>query len=265
MIPEFTLVVGVDSKHLEQLALTWPTWMRHKPSLRRSPMLVFRDYEQVTEEEVRSVVDHTNLEVYAWPMGGASYTGGLSNSKWTNSQRYKMLAGFEYVPAMFVRTQYFLKIDTDVVAVGNDNWIDESWFENNPAIVSHAWTFTKPPDQILKLDEWASQLPEGTFLSPPLNLAPVEGATRLGHKRIISWCGFFETRFTQICARLCSEYCGMYQLPVPSQDGVMWYVATRLGRTIRRVSMKSRGWEQWSTAHNVRQAVELAMSYPTEP
>ena len=261
---DYTTVVGVDVKHLRQLAWVWPTWKRHKPSLLDHPMIIFRDREWGSEVEVRRVVDHPDLKVYPWPMEGVYYEGGGEN-KWSGSQRYRMLAGFVYVPAMFVKTPYWLKLDTDTIAEGQDDWIDPEWFKDKPAIVSAPWSFTKPPDQMMKLDQWVRQheltglLPIDLTFAEPLNLIPKPGASRIGHKRIISWCAFFHTGFTQGCAGAAHATCGPYQLPVPSQDGYLWYVAKRLGLGIVRTGMKSRGWKHRSTDRNVRLESEEAM------
>ena len=145
----YTTVVGVDAHHLEQLALTWPTWRRHKPSLLDHPMVVFYDTSQLTEAAVCGVVDHPYLKVIPWPLGDAEYLVGDGEDRWSGAQRYKMLAGFVYVPAAYVETDYWLKIDTDTIALGQDDWIDPSWFEGKPAIVSQKWGFTKR-----KLSSW---------------------------------------------------------------------------------------------------------------
>jgi hypothetical protein len=103
------------------------------------------------------------------------------------------------------------------------------------------------------LDQWAEQIP--VWSEPPLELHPTPGASRLGHNRIISWCGFFNTVFTVKCAKLANG-----RMPVPSQDGYMWYCAKRLGLPIVRVNLKgSTGWEHWSNMDNVRKAAERAL------
>ena len=257
---DYTLVVGVDDFHLRQLAVTWPTWKRHKPSLLKHPMLVFYDRDQVREEHVRAVVDHPGMTAVEWPRTpDVTYAGG--DDKWSDPQRYKMLAGFVYVPAMRVSTRYWLKLDTDTVATGRDDWIDDEWFADSPAIVCQKWSFTKPPDQMLKLDEWAerSEIPafKGTA---PLRLAPEPGWSRVRHKRIISWCGFFKTSMTEAAACAAVWSCGVGQLPVPSQDGFLWYWAARCELRIKRLDFKSRGWEHWSSNGNVRAAAERAMN-----
>ncbi len=250
-MPDFTIVVGVDRKHLGQLRITFPNWARNKPSLLSHPMLAFYDPKEVTESDVRRNVRHPNLGVVPWDPRTISNGRSPSQGKWDDPQRGRMLAGFVHVPAAHVTTDYFLKLDTDTVAREPDDWIDESWFQDSPAIVAHAWSFTKPADQMLVLDEWAENHPDVFRGTHPLNLAPQPGWSRLGHRRIISWCGFFETRFT----KLCSAIAGGESLPVPSQDGFMWYMATRLGRPVIRANLKGRGWEHWSTMRNIASAV----------
>ena len=259
-IPYYTLVLGIDARHLKQLRLTWPTWARHKPSLLKVPMLVFYDREQVSPREIRETVNHPNLLSAPWPMDQVEYPAD-DGTKWGSQQRYKMLSGFVHVPASLVSTPYWLKLDT-VVATGKDDWIDERWFEGSPAIVAHRWSFTKPAEQILELDRWtsynSSRLPE-LSQNPPLNLVPNPGSDRVGHNRIISWCGFFNTEFTRLCSGWAIDTIGPGLLPVPSQDGFMWYCAKRGNYPIIRVNMKDRGWQQWSNDENVRKYSEEAM------
>lgn len=251
-IPDYTTVVGVDDKHLDQLSRSWPTWKKFKPSLLDHPMLIFRDRTQVMEDAVRRVVDHPDLTVIEWPFAGVQYTGsvctdGTDDEKyaalWQHPQRYKMLAGFVHVPAIHVQTPYWLKLDTCMLATGQDDWIDPNWFDDDPVIVAHRWGYTKPANQMVKLDWWAEHdiHVEDWFDNAPLDLLP-EG-DRVSHKRIISICAFFDTAFTQDAALLAASSVGTGLLPVPSQDGFMWYVAKRKGFGIKRVNMKKQGWD----------------------
>lgn len=274
--PDYTVVCGVDCKHLEQLAITWPTWKRHKPSLLEHPMLIFFDWQDgdVNSTDVLAVVDHPNLELRPWPVEpigrwtGPEYWGDPNGGKWTDPQRHKMLAGFVYM-SRFLSTPYWLKIDTDVVATGQDDWIGPEWFRRVPAIVSHRWGYTKPPDQMDKLDGWAEEnreavqqaiLPYNIVDCSPLNLHPEPGENKIKHPRIISFVGFFNTDFTQMCAKMAEATCKPNQLPVPSQDGYAWYCATRMGLSVVRANLKKRGWQQWNSMDSVRKAAEEAMN-----
>jgi len=268
-VPDFTTVVGVDAKHLEQLGMVWQTWKRHKPSLLDHPMIVFRN--DLADADVRAAVDHPNLETCVWPMGGATYAGD-DKGKWTNPRRHMMLAGFVHVPALFVKTPYWLKIDTDAIATGVDDWIDigngtdsSGWFADGPAFIGSPWSFTKPPDQMTKLDRWVEEnkdnlMVKGLLQHPPLNLVPKPDARRLRHQRTVSWCAFFRTDFTIQCALMASETCGPFQIPVPSQDGYLWYVAKRAGLGIVRANMKRRGWMIRSSMRSIKQAATDAMA-----
>jgi len=256
MFTDYTIVCGVDKKHLNQLRWVYPTWIKSKPSLLKQPMLLFYDQEQLTYGEVSQEINHPDITIVPWPPGDVVYEG-ISDDKWYDPQRYKMLAGFVHVPHQHIATNYWLKLDTDTVATGQDDWIDESWFENSPAIVSQPWSFTKPANQMLLLDGWLCLHPSLKNLTP-LNLIPKEGSDRLGHKRIISWCGFFKKTFTEHCSQ-CAMFFGEPKLPVPSQDGYMWYMAQVMGMEVKRVQMKSRGWEHWTTDWNIRSAVERVM------
>ncbi len=166
-----------------------------------------------------------------------------------------------HLPATdWVKTPYWLKLDLDVVATGQDDWIDERWFEGNPAIIAHPWNYSKPPESMLDLDKWvkvnAGKLPDKITDSEPLNLIPNPGSDIVRHERIISFCGFFNTEFTKLCSEMAESTCGSGKLPVPSQDGFMWYVAKRGGFGINRVNMKARGWKQCSSERSILQSLQ---------
>jgi len=234
--------------------------MRNKPSLASVPKLVFYDDGEIKESDVSQVVGRNNVRFFRWPPWPIAYFG-QSGDRWEDPQREKMLSGFVYMAA-HVETPYWLKVDTDVVAKEMDSWISDDWFVDDPAIVAHCWSFTKPPNQMLVLDEWAEEcqrrLPEfqGT---EPLRMVPQEGKDRLGHKRIISWCAFFNTEFTKKCIRMAEKTCGYGRLPVSSQDGYLWYCARRMGLSILRPNMRRRGWLQRLSIANIRKEAEEAM------
>jgi len=261
-IPDYTLVVAVDEHHLRQLELVWPTWRRHKPSLLDRPMVVIYDREQLICRFVRDVIRHPDLLVLPWPPDGIEYEEVEGGDRFQSAQRYKMLSAFVHVPPKVVHTPYWLKLDTDAVATGTDDWIDPEWFADEPVIVSHPWGFTRPPDQMLTLDRWVDECDEELAVlnsRPPLNLQPEPGRDRLDHKRIISWCAFFKTDFVSDCSCWAEKTCGVGKMPVRSQDGYLFYCATRLKLLVVRTQMKRRGWQHWHTMPNVRKYAEEAM------
>jgi len=266
---DYTVIVGLDARHLEQLKLVWPTWKRHKlGTVGTVPMIAFYDKDQLDSSDIYQAIDHPNLKLVPWPPKDITYAGDNSD-KWSNPQRHKMLAGFVYVPALYVKTPYFLKIDTDALATGVPDWIDTDWFNDQPAIITSPWGFTRPPDQMLVLDAWIERstgiikctrndMIQSIQNTEPLRLVPEPGAGRVMHSRIISQCGFFNTKFNRSVAELSNATCGHYQLPVASQDGVLWYLSKRINKKIVRVRMKNFGWEMWSAFSNIkRRAAEI--------
>lgn len=260
---EFTTVVAVDQKHLKQLKTVWPTWERHKPGLLDNPMVVIYDQASgISPDDIRQATNHPALTICSWPPPNVVFEGD-PETKWYHPQRYKMLAAFVHVPAAVVTTAYWLKLDTDVVATGCPDWIDEEWLWDTPAICAHRWGFTKPANQMLLLDDWVARHREPLRIlasEKPLCMSPKLDSDRLSHPRIISWCGFFNTTITRLASDFARRTCGDGQLPVPSQDGYLWYVATRLGYQVKRVDMKARGWEQWCTDTNIRLAALRALN-----
>lgn len=256
-----TIVLGVDRKHLQQLSWVFPTWAKCKPGLLKMPLVIFYDTEEVDESEIRQVLNGHSATLVPWPYDPKVVFTGDTSTKFFHPQRYKMLSGFVHVPARTVQTPYWLKLDTDVVATGTSSWIDKRWFKGNPAIVAPAWGFTKPPNQMEVLDQWVEDHPSLTVLhrTEPVGLHPEPGSDKLRHSRIISWCSFFLTGVTKFASECAEHTCGPCQLPVPSQDGYVWYIAKRLGQSIKTVRMKDRGWEWWGTSYNVRKAVDRVM------
>ena len=260
--PEYTLVLGLDRRHLRQLQIVWPTWRRHKPSITEVPLLIFYDHAEIDEYDIRQVTKRTEDAIYfPWPCPGVHYDGDPA-SKWYHPQRYKMLAGFVHVPALHCLTEYYLKIDTDAVAMGQPDWIDPRWFENDPSIIAPPWGYCKPADQIDRLDDWVRQHKETIYhlaRYEPLRMHARPGSDMVRCERIISNVAFFNTAFTKFASKWANQTCGEHKLPVPSQDGYLWYLARRQGLLVRRVPMKPRGWQVWNTEANIKQAAITAM------
>jgi hypothetical protein len=138
-----TLVTVIDAEHLEQLRMTAPTWVKNKPAILKMRKVLVYDAEQLTEKDARRVF-HAD-----------KYIPWHGNDKYV-SQRHKMLSAFCFVPAEHVYTPYFLKLDTDTVAYPHDSeFPDPEWFEGDPAMVAKGWSYTKPANAMLDLDEWA--------------------------------------------------------------------------------------------------------------
>lgn len=228
---ELTTVVAVDAEHLHELRIVWPTWVRHRPELLEIPLILICDGDipQDEWEQKLEFVVHAKRRLVPWTMPGVS-------------QREKMLTGLVHVTAEFVETRWYLKLDTDTVAIPANRWLDPEWFlpdehGRQPVFVASPWRYTKPADAILRLDEWADQTAElRTF--PRLNLHPQPHASAVAHSRIISWCFFGNTEWTRKMAKLSPG-----RLPVPSQDTFLWYCAARQNQFYRQVRMSRFGWK----------------------
>lgn len=254
---DYTVVLGVDKNHLQNLRLVLPNWKQYRPELFDKTFVIFFDRDSTNVDDVvatfKEVSPSTLLRVVAWPPPGVTYPEGTC--KWDNQQRSRMLAGFVHVPATQVFTPYWLKIDLDVMCTQPGDWIQDGWFIDTPAIVAPPWGYTKPADQMEKLDNWATGT-LGFHDHPPLNLPRGGNQTMLRHPRICSWLGFFNTTFSCLCSELATSFCGPGQIPVPSQDGYLWYMATRLKWGVNRVNMKSAGWDVKANFTKVKKAIE---------
>lgn len=249
----------MDARHLPFLKKVIPNWLEKKPSLRQLPFVVFFDEQTVQEDDVvemwGALSNIVDLTFVGWPDKKAVYPAGTC--KWDNPQRAKMLSGFVYTAAEHVETEYWIKLDLDAVATGKDDWIDPSWFTDKPAIIAHRWNYTKPADQMDRLDLWFAEkmgeLPSIWHNTTPLSI-PKTSEDRLVHPRIASWCSLYSISFTRICREVC-ELCPVGSMPVPSQDGFMWYCATRLGLPVLRLNMKAYGWNFTTGLHKVEKAL----------
>jgi hypothetical protein len=249
---DFTTLVGLDVEHVEELRLTWPTWVRFRPEILQHPMICVCD-GALSEDHwhtALSFVDHPDKSIVVW------YQPDVS-------QRAKMLTALTLAPAAWVSTPWYLKLDTDAVACTSDDWIQDEWFAPNidgqlPAFVTNPWGYTKPADAIVRLDDWADQVP-AMKNKPRLNLVPTPGASLISHRRIISWCFFGNTQWT----RTVTSYCDG-RLPVPSQDTYLWYCAARRGDFYRTVRMKHVGWQHIGRRRRLAQVCREVMSQELE-
>lgn len=231
-IPKFTTVVGVDYMHMQELRLVWPTWVAFHHEFQENPLLVVADGVESVDwwrRQLSQFIHHGDVTVVTHQAEGAT-------------QRAKMLSGLVYATAEHLKTDWFLKIDTDVVATKSDKpWPSPEWFNGNPAPVFTApgWSYTKPANLYLQLCHWASMKEEFKDLpEAPAKVYKPEG--KCYHSRIISWMMFGQTSFLRQCASLASDT--MPLLPSPSQDTFLWYCAERLQMPYLRHNMKQYGF-----------------------
>lgn len=242
-VPNFgdiTLMVGVDEKHLEELKVTWPTWIKYKPEVLKMPMRVVCDgkYPKWHWEEKLEFLDRPDVEITLW-------------EKEASTQREKMLTALTYSPES-IQTPWYLKLDTDAIAVEKIDWINAEWFKDSPAFISSPWGYTKPADWIDKLDAWAATYCPCLFKkTPKLNL-PGEGKECVGHPRITGWCFLGNTIWTQDILKLVPSK----ELPVPSFDTFLWYCAERKQAPTRKEKFNRLGWAHISNLRRLRERAE---------
>ena len=228
---EFTTVVGVDDRYIKELAVVWPNWRRYRPEIMSNPLLFICDGDvgnkQGWEESLRKIVGDVGFSVETWSQKGVS-------------QREKMLNALSIVPSYAVDTDWFLKIDCDSFAVDSGKWIDESWFDANPAFVASPWGYTKPPKMLADCERWSESVPVLRDL-PPVVTNIDESERRVRHRRIISYVYFGNTVWHRWAVGWLS-ISGQMTLPCPSQDTFFSWLAAKTASPYRRVRMKSFGW-----------------------
>lgn len=239
---DFTVCLAVDDGYIRHLAAAVPTWRLHRGALMHRPWVVFIDRDaHGVEDRVADLLDGTDLRIYPWPMTAKDHC----------SQAEKMLSAFVHGPPDFVETPLWMKLDVDVIATGSPqvegkDWEPHQWMSHNSVYLAPGWSYTRPADQMSKLDDWGDSIPE-LGCRPRLNLPFDQNAKRCHHKRMCSWVSFYRTDFTAEVA----SFCDRERLPVPSQDGTVWYVAERLGLKWSRYGAKFLGWKTISAAHRL--------------
>lgn len=240
ILSELTLLLAVDSDHIQELETVWPTWKRFRPEFATMPIVVSYDANSSDDESrIHQIIDSPNLRTIPWTMKEAA------------DQRELMLTSFVHSAAREVRTRWYLKLDTDVVAVSSDPWLDPAWFEESedgrlPAFISSPWGYTKPANALETLDDWGDSV-ESLSNHPRLDIPYDARNERVRHPRIISWCFYGRTDWTREVTTYVNG-----RLPVPSHDTFLFYCAARRGDEFRKAKMKKYGWEHISSRRRLR-------------
>jgi hypothetical protein len=223
-IPDYTVVIALDEKHVPEFAETLRTWKRFRPELWGRPWVLLCDFGTPRKDFFDDVFAIVPGSTEPYPIG----------YKDNRPQRDKMLSSFVQLLPQWVTTPYWLKFDAHTIATSGEPWLDGELFKHTPAIVAPPWGYTKPASFIDDLDDWAYGIPDFEEFDPPLQDGPYKisersGIERIHHPRITSVMGFFRTDFTRQVAEWCKD-----AMPVPSQDTTHWYCAARMGLPIVR-------------------------------
>jgi hypothetical protein len=233
-LSNITLIVGLDGPHLKELRRTWPTWRQFKPDILQMPTVVFFDPTQVDPREASFLNEHPLIRWIPWRLEAA------------RNQREKMISGFFHIAAREVSTPWYLKLDTDTVATGPGNWLQDQWFEKDasgklPVFIAPRWSYTKPRYALDVLDDWADGVPELARF-PRLNIGYNSNSRRVRSKRIISWFFLGQTDWTK---GLLPWLDPGGRLPVPSHDTFLYYCAARRKERVIRLKMEATGFAHW--------------------
>lgn len=257
-LADITVVVGVDAVTIQQLEVSLPTWRKNRPELWQCPWIVFADRDSpslFTGDAWCKIIDVPTIpqtQLVCWPPVGAKVQ--------YETQRAKMVTGHVFIPAMYAKTPWSLKIDTDALALDSRPWLQGEWFEPDlqgrfNAIVASPWSYAKPKggggtveDWARKLEAWGDEVYPG---SPRLGLAERIVGNKIIYPRIASWLSVYHVPWLRQLAEACKS-CGEYRLPVPSQDTVAHYYAARRGDRIHRTNMKRFGWTNVSHLDDLR-------------
>lgn len=231
-IPNYTVIIAIDRQHASELATVLPTWQRFRPDVSGRPLMLIAD-------------DDSGLDCSAigraWPGPfSVRWFSGLQNLP----QRDRMLTALTVLPPHLVKTPYWLKLDTDVIATGPGTF-DPAWFDGDPALVASPWGYSKPPGSLAALNIWAWGVEQDGHRWPT---GPIDGTVdgdRVRHPRWISWLSFLRTDWTRQALSLVGDTPEqqMARLPVRSHDGFYSYVAQRMGAPCRSVRFKRHGWD----------------------
>jgi hypothetical protein len=249
-LPDFTTIVAVDAEHSPELAAAWPTWVKWRPEILRNPILIVVD-EQLGEP-LRWVARN-----FTFLPPKARFVPCGHPADWP--QRERMLTGLVSC-VEHVTTSYFLKLDTDTVAMNggpDGRWWRDEWFTGDAVLAASGWPYTKPASYLDCCDQWWESFPSavskpGIRGNPPSRRV-VNG--KAFHPRIISYVMWGRTEWTLRVWRACSG-----RLPCPSQDTTLWYAATRGEWPIIRCNQKQFGWSHCgSSLRRVRERAAEAL------
>jgi len=248
---DFTLVVAVDQKHLDQLSFTWPTWAKYKPELTECPICMIYDADQVFPndpkiEQIRQ--DNPHLTLAPW------YAADCQCS----TQREKMLTAMVVLPPSVVMTPWYVQIDTDAYAYDDQKWIQEEWFDGNKFFAS-PWGYSKPSNVIEIMDNWADNI-TGLKEYPRLDYPFDPKSSKVFHKRVASWIIFVNTEWNRETAEFAKvSNRSYYHLPFASQDTYFCYCANRRNEKFGRIPFRHFGWGNRSNTHGLKKICQEIM------
>ena len=266
MMPDITVIVGIDQATSRQLLISAPTWKRHRPEMWTWPWVIFYDWQApdgLHRDDVWKIAQHLGLndvKIVSWPIHILR-----TDLPQYETQREKMVTGFVYVPESAVETEWCVKIDCDSVASGGKPWPLMEWFENDNVLIASGWGYTKNKGGGGTIQEWAEKLErfgDAAFARMPRvglkDKINVRG-TKINMSRIASWICFQNVMWLKDMAERLSKYSGWNKIPVPSHDTVLWYCAERGKYRYLSAKQKRFDWSNHPRMKSLEQAAKNAL------
>lgn len=206
---DVTICTACDEYYVDILRETYANWRKYK-DIDTFPVIVFVHGMDVNTDSRLDFLRLPNVKMVPWKMDNVD-----------GNHREEMLSAFVFGAAENVKTEYWLKLDADSFATDNRPFITDEM--KTYSLFSHKWGYTKPPEYIKRLDEWAkNHWKRKLRLSQPMiEQGKIQG-NRFYHnnKRIISYICLQKTQFTRFCVKLLKER----RLPAPTQDTYAYFV-----------------------------------------
>ena len=234
--PQFTTIVAVDAEHLREFVVAFPTWVQNVRGFDRKSLLLLFD-SNMSAGEIASLHAYSDCPVHVDEILPPKFP-----RTYAVTQRERMLSAIAYATRR-VTTKWFLKLDTDTIAMPGGDWLYEAAVKNEDAsggavIIAPRWGYTKPGHWLDMLDLWADTVPQLRHSYRPKRTMSGNVAKS---PRIISYAMFGRTDFANECLDLLADREGR-RLPVPSQDTFAWYCAVAMQRDVVRVNPSGIRW-----------------------
>lgn len=224
---DLTVVTAVNPAYAERAARNFEVWAR-TPGLKEQDFLVFvNGFQSAKARKFAEALPHCKVVRWEYrPEAGARET---------------MLASFVEGVARHVRTPYWMKLDADTTPKGPFVWPDY----RGACVVSHRWGYTKVKHDPMATEHWINTLDKFSGGEPMLKrTVDPRVEPRLSHRAgnpdglQMRFASFAHIERTSHTRRLAGLVMAHGRMPVPSQDTLSWYFATKWGERVKLVNMK---------------------------
>lgn len=228
---DITVVTAGDERFVNKLYHTVPNWIKLKGMT--CPIIIFMHNIPLEDKRLNPFKQYPNVKVIPWEM------------KCAETQRERMLAAFVLGAATHVKTPYMVKFDSETVALNDDPWLKDEFFEYD--MVGQKWGYTKPAHFVSKIDYWMDGLQKIGKISNFKGILPLKkygilsgdiDRNKFGCPRVCSWIRLCKTSLIQNIANNLM----FGRLPMPSEDTLVWRWCERLGLKWGRHNFKGFGW-----------------------